>query len=193
MFAALLTIARAQTTFWVPVPESPGPWMSGSQEVCATSRARGRSLGDQTTPVADGVRLTCRRVDKRTDEACLIVEDASQWPTAWPESVSCTLGAMMYDVRPLVAYAPARAYGQALWVRRPEGVPIAYTWTLPEGPLSGDGRAIRADGQPWDGVTCAAAGAWLSLTVSPEAVVDEGRCQFSGGVSVPLRVENVRP
>lgn len=190
MWWAWMAMANAGTVV-LPVPAEPGPWMRGEAELCAEARGRGRSLGNHKEELDGGLRFTCVRSEKRVDRVCLTVADVAAWPERWPDGLTCGLGRESYEVAIVEAYDPIRAYGETLWIRRPEGTPIAYTWTFPEGPVSENAQAIRSDGQPWEGVRCEALGDWLSVTVDPGATVDEGRCQFRT-VSVPLRLDNVR-
>jgi hypothetical protein len=192
MMVLWVAAAWANGPVVLSVPEGAGPWMKGTEALCTEVKSRGRTLGDTERPLDGGLSFSCRRADKKVDEICLTVSDVAAWPASWPSDLSCTVGKAAYDVSVVVAFDPNRAKGETLWVRRTEGATIAYTWTFPEGPLNEDGRGVRSDGRPWPGITCEARGAWLSLTVRPEAAVDEGRCVFRDDVSIPLRVENVR-
>lgn len=174
----------------LPVPSVPGPWMSGEVELCVVADAKGRSLGPQEVELGEHLSFQCRRSEKKVDRLCLVVDDVSHWPESWPEGLTCMQGRTLYEVEVVESYDPQRAYGEAIWIRRQAGTPVALTWTLPEGPLSESGQAVRGDGQPWEGVRCEATGEWLSITVEPQARMDEGRCQFRN-VSLPLRLEDV--
>jgi hypothetical protein len=185
----MMGAALADTPVVLPLPTGPGPWMRGDAEFCTQFRSKGRSFGDVSKPMDDGIVLSCTRPAKNVDEVCLTVEDVTAWPKKWPTELTCTLGSTFYSVSVIEAYAPMRAFGETLWIKRPRNTGMAYTWTLPEGPLSEDAQAVRADGRPWDGVTCSAKGEWLSVSVAASASVDEGRCQFRT-ISVPLRIED---
>ncbi len=174
----------------LPVPQVPGPWMRGEVEICVVADGRGRSLGAQVDALDDHVTFRCERSEKKVDRFCLVIDDVANWPTEWPEGLTCAQGRNVYDVKVIEAYDPKRAFGETVWIRRQANTPIALTWTLPEGPMSETGQAVRSDGRPWEGVRCDATGDWLSITVEPAARMDEGRCQFRN-VSLPLRLEDV--
>lgn len=178
------------TVLALPVPQAPGPWMSGDVELCVVADGKGRSLGAKVEELDEHLTFRCERSEKKVDRICLLIDDVANWPEAWPEGLGCAQGRTIYDVRVLEAYDPQRAFGEAVWIRRQVGTPVALTWTLPEGPISESGKAIRSDGRPWEGVRCEATGEWLSITVDPDARMDEGRCQFRT-VSLPLRLEDV--
>ncbi len=182
--------AHALTPVGLPVPSVPGPWMRGEVELCVVADAKGRSLGPVVKELDDHLTFRCERSEKKVDRFCLVIDDIAHWPTRWPEELSCTQGGNVYEVTVIEAYDPTRAFGETVWIRRQTGTPVALTWTLPEGPLTESGQAVRSDGRPWEGIRCEATGDWLSITVAPDARMDEGRCQFRT-VSFPLRLEDV--
>ena len=185
------SLAHAVTPVGLPVPSVPGSWMRGEVELCVVADGKGRSLGPEVREIDDHLSFRCERSEKKIDRFCLVVDDVASWPTRWPESLSCAQGRNLYEVHVIEAYDPQRSYGETVWIRRQAGTPVALTWTLPEGPLREQGQAIRSDGRPWEGVRCEATGDWLSISVDPDARMDEGRCQFRN-VSLPLRIEDVR-